>query len=1428
MLSNLTEYAKTEVQSLRELGVSASKQNKFLSSINEKIRALGGAPSWWDKIKAFFADVFGLQEPSIQVIIKDDAAETAAIPEKPSSFSPPADPLPAQETKTVELEDQPIPDDPALQEQLKNLILTQKVEAANNDLPTLNDLTKEDSEIALTYEIRNLAASLENNPAKIFNFIRNQISYEPYAGSKKGALGCLKERICNDTDTSSLLIAILRASGIPARYKTSPIIASKEQLTSLLRTKDLKAAYYALGSSGVVVAVPPDSVQFTEGKDFLEKADFSKINTLYLEWTYVQMFYEYDERGANVSNILPLSDIDSDQKLQETLVSYPKKSWVSIDATLKPSIHNQKQVLQDSTDFSADAFPSTYLQSNTDTSPLATYESILKAKTGKDIKDFRSTWTLEPWDISIIPPTLPFIELRKEVISSTNYKDGKTRTITIEQTTASALPDDRKNAVTISLLKGDKPILSHIFFASELPDSGISLDYQGFQDVDRTVIEKAGGIHNTNSSVVDIVPVFSLGATQIIGKEPISIGDLLILRFSPSRGDVKLIEKEKFSIAGNSEGIAITFSPRASQPTHLTSPSAILLAGNTAIAREYLKTIFQKQDILSSELNHQYGINFARAVVTQNRILTRDESGNPSTFDFQGLSIDASYEYLDYSSSDTFNKHQKDFRVISGMDASYYEAQTLTNLTGMEAISTVTGLQHAYRNPGTYQVKTITKQNKQDIENLNLSENTKAKMRQEVDTDHTITTPTTTVTKGGWTGTLYMSLAKDYDSDLYAIGEQVIGNGGFTVGKVQLASWQNDNSETQYAYQLDKGPDRFIYKDDPSKNIMCLLPIELYQAIEQGKLAPGWSLKKYGKPCMDEGPNIFSEASDHYFVVATDGAYLLDTADGYAYWITNDEILSPFISSLQTHGLDSNMSMRKLFPYWGTYVNEIRDGKELLSLDVFNPRSKQVFPIEAEMAYKYMSSELIQKKYIPYHLKYPTSSMIEESAVSSKGTVGMVQQFNNGRMYLYFDGRREFSTKTFIVYGQWKAKFDELGGIKAVGYPSSDVAHVFTPNNTLEQQFELFNCELSGGDSIDCKKRTASSDRLYGLEKYYDSTALNVIPFVLANNDSIIGSYKKFLEGIDQAQNTGSVRYAYCLLSKAKNFNSYSLPKSFLANLSCLSQLVWGDIRDIQAKKEYVQKQLTFFESQNEQEYFLLALLRDEIEKHVEKADVNRDEWLGYVSVDLGTFLIPVGSISKGGEKIFKKIAVDATERYAKELAAKQISKGAFLREVEKSIIKGAEAYGGKNLTKEQLGTISEKALLSSLSKSGVTYVTRQELDIPIDLAQQLTGKWYKATSLDTADSFAKHFIKHFPEKGKPVVKNSEVEYTKQMQEYFEDSTRFFDKYDGTGQKIKSGIGQNREESGWLIRQSDGRGGYFTAEDHPLGLGKVITFWYKN
>lgn len=62
------------------------------------------------------------------------------------------------------------------------------------------------------------AQELGNDPVRIFTFVRDEIGFESYKGSLRGARGTLWSKAGNALDQASLLIALLRASGIPARY----------------------------------------------------------------------------------------------------------------------------------------------------------------------------------------------------------------------------------------------------------------------------------------------------------------------------------------------------------------------------------------------------------------------------------------------------------------------------------------------------------------------------------------------------------------------------------------------------------------------------------------------------------------------------------------------------------------------------------------------------------------------------------------------------------------------------------------------------------------------------------------------------------------------------------------------------------------------------------------------------------------------------------------------------------------------------------------------------------------------------------------------------------------------------------------------------------------------------------------------------------
>ena len=83
--------------------------------------------------------------------------------------------------------------------------------------PTATDLTST-VEVQFTPAILAKAKELGYNAVNIYNWVYNNIEYVPTYGSIQGADLCLQTMQCNDMDTANLLIALLRASNIPARY----------------------------------------------------------------------------------------------------------------------------------------------------------------------------------------------------------------------------------------------------------------------------------------------------------------------------------------------------------------------------------------------------------------------------------------------------------------------------------------------------------------------------------------------------------------------------------------------------------------------------------------------------------------------------------------------------------------------------------------------------------------------------------------------------------------------------------------------------------------------------------------------------------------------------------------------------------------------------------------------------------------------------------------------------------------------------------------------------------------------------------------------------------------------------------------------------------------------------------------------------------
>ena len=89
------------------------------------------------------------------------------------------------------------------------------------------------------------ANELGKDPQRIFAFVRDEIGFESYVGSLRGARGALWSNAGNALDQASLLIALLRISGIPARYAQGTLAKDKAQ--ELIASMFLPAPYRVVG-----------------------------------------------------------------------------------------------------------------------------------------------------------------------------------------------------------------------------------------------------------------------------------------------------------------------------------------------------------------------------------------------------------------------------------------------------------------------------------------------------------------------------------------------------------------------------------------------------------------------------------------------------------------------------------------------------------------------------------------------------------------------------------------------------------------------------------------------------------------------------------------------------------------------------------------------------------------------------------------------------------------------------------------------------------------------------------------------------------------------------------------------------------------------------------------------------------------------------
>lgn len=239
--------------------------------------------------------------------------------------------------------------------------------------------TTQNEDVLVTPDIQALADQLGPSPVAIFNWVHDHVDFVPSYGVIQGADFTLQSRRGNSFDISSLLVALLRAEHIPARYVYGSIVVPADK-----------------GMNWLGGFTSPDAAQTLMGQGGVPNVGITKAGktvAFQMEHVWVEAFVDYyPSRGAK--NVSPDTWIPMDASFKQFAyqsgidlqahVPFDTQSFLN-QATQGAAIDAQNGVFQNISQANVESAFSTYQTQIQDyisqSAPNATVKDLLGSKT---------------------------------------------------------------------------------------------------------------------------------------------------------------------------------------------------------------------------------------------------------------------------------------------------------------------------------------------------------------------------------------------------------------------------------------------------------------------------------------------------------------------------------------------------------------------------------------------------------------------------------------------------------------------------------------------------------------------------------------------------------------------------------------------------------------------------------------------------------------------------------------------------------------------------------------------------------------------------------------------------------------------------------------------------------------------------------------
>jgi RHS repeat-associated protein len=504
------------------------------------------------------------------------------------------------------------------------------------------------------------AEALGHDYTRILDFVRSQVRTQWYVGAQKGAETTLRTLAGNDTDQASLLIALLRASGAPARYVRGVLDVPVADLAAMLgvRGDDVGRALAAAGVPNRPIVIG------------------GRIATFAIEHVYVSAWLPFSNyRGTS-------ADLDG-------------QAWIPLAPALKPHAFTPAAGALARLAMSANNFADQYLSTTQMLSPL----DLLRQQVSDGLSHLSPPLAyasqlahadIDAPPLELLPASLP---VPVEVVTGEFAR----------------LPETLRQHAHIVVRAGDGAdtpvVFDRVLPMARLLDHRVTISYQPASIDDGRIADGYGGLGGTPPYLVRLRPVLNIaGMPALAGEGELEGGAAHRIEITIDGPGGSAAASQQL-IAG---GIAaLVFDAQGDEPPE--QGEDVVLPGESESAAARLLANFGARylaswDRANAELADLVGVSVVRPfpsvalVINQYRV---DRiNGAADALEWRGVALDAALRPVEPMAQTANAAAAVDWMTLAALQGSVLEHQLFEQQWAVDSVSADKGLALA-REQGT-------------------------------------------------------------------------------------------------------------------------------------------------------------------------------------------------------------------------------------------------------------------------------------------------------------------------------------------------------------------------------------------------------------------------------------------------------------------------------------------------------------------------------------------------------------------------------------------------------------------------------------------------------------------------------------------------------------------------------------------------------